>query len=149
MRNPLRGYNPRLFFGDFFGGAIAALIALPYGLAMASLMGLPPILGVYTSLFAVPVCALLGRNPVLIGGTSSATVPFILGAVRLEGISGAAKICVFAAVFLLIFCVLRLGRYVAKVPHSVLAGVSCRVGGRGGVVPARGDALAARRRRRL
>jgi MFS superfamily sulfate permease-like transporter len=28
--------------GDFFGGAIAALIALPYGMAMASLMGLPP-----------------------------------------------------------------------------------------------------------
>ena len=84
LRNPLSGYNPRVFMGDFFGGAIAALIALPYGMAMASLMGLPPILGVYTSLFAVPVCALLGRNPVLIGGTSSATVPFILAAVRAE-----------------------------------------------------------------
>jgi SulP family sulfate permease len=129
LRNPLSGYNPRVFMGDFFGGAIAALIALPYGMAMASLMGLPPILGVYTSLFAVPVCALLGRNPVLIGGTSSATVPFILAAVRAEGISGAAKICVFAAVFLLIFCVLRLGRYVAMVPHSVLAGFSCGIGG--------------------
>src|SRR5437879_489435 len=115
--------------GDFFGGAIAALIALPYGMAMASLMGLPPILGVYTSLFAVPVCVLLGRNPVLIGGTSSATVPFILAAVRAEGINGAAKICVFAGVFLLIFCVLRLGRYVSKVPHSVLAGFSCGIGG--------------------
>ena len=75
MRNPLRGYNSRLFSGDLFGGAIAALIALPYGLAMASLMGLPPILGLYTSLLAAPICALLGRNPVLIGGTSSATVP--------------------------------------------------------------------------
>src|SRR5260370_28075379 len=108
MRNPLRGYNPRLFFGDFFGGAIAALIALPYGLAMASLLGLPPLLGVYTSLFAVPVCALLGRNPVLIGGTSSATVPFILGAVPPGGISRAATICGFAAVLLLLYCVLRL-----------------------------------------
>jgi len=115
--------------GDFFGGSIAALIALPYGMAMASLMGLPPILGVYTSLLAVPVCVLLGRNPVLIGGTSSATVPFILAAVRAEGINGAAKICVFAGVFLLIFCVLRLGRYVSKVPHSVLAGFSCGIGG--------------------
>jgi SulP family sulfate permease len=96
---------------------------------MASLMGLPPILGLYTSLFAAPICALLGRNPVLIGGTSSATVPFILGAVRAGGISGAAKICIFAAVFLLIFCIMRLGRYVAKVPHSVLAGFSCGIGG--------------------
>jgi len=129
MKNPFRNYNGRLFAGDFFGGAIAALIALPYGLAMASLMGLPPILGLYTSLFAAPICALLGRNPVLIGGTSSATVPFILGAVRTGGISGAAKICIFAAVFLLIFCIMRLGRYVAKVPHSVLAGFSCGIGG--------------------
>ena len=129
MKNPFRDYNGRLFAGDFFGGAIAALIALPYGLAMASLMGLPPILGLYTSLFAAPICALLGRNPVLIGGTSSATVPFILGAVRAGGISGAAKICIFAAVFLLIFCIMRLGRYVAKVPHSVLAGFSCGIGG--------------------
>jgi sulfate permease, SulP family len=129
LRNPLRGYNGRLFLGDFFGGSIAALIALPYGLAMASLMGLPPILGLYTSLLAAPICALLGRNPVLIGGTSSATVPFILGAVRAGGISGAAKICIFASVFLLIFCVLRLGRYVSKVPHSVLAGFSCGIGG--------------------
>ena len=129
MKNPLRGYNGRLFAGDFFGGAIAALIALPYGLAMASLMGLPPILGLYTSLLAAPICALLGRNPVLIGGTSSATVPFILGAVRMGGISGAAKICIFAGVFLLIFCIMRLGRYVSKVPHSVLAGFSCGIGG--------------------
>ena len=87
MRNPLRGYNARLFSGDVFGGAIAALIALPYGLAMASLMGLPPVLGLYTSLLTAPICALLGRNPVLIGGTSSATVPFILGAVRAGGVS--------------------------------------------------------------
>lgn len=129
MKNPLRGYNTQLFLGDLFGGAIAALIALPYGLAMASLMGLPPILGLYTSLLAAPICALLGRNPVLIGGTSSATVPFILGAVHRGGISGAAKICIFAAVFLLIFCIMRLGRYVSKVPHSVLAGFSCGIGG--------------------
>ncbi|MBI3666529.1 MAG: SulP family inorganic anion transporter [Acidobacteria bacterium] len=129
LRKSFRGYSWRAFLGDFFGGAIAALIALPYGLAMASLMGLPPILGVYTSLITSPICALLGRNPVLIGGTSSATVPFILGAVRLQGISGAAKVCIFAAIFLLIFGQLRLGRHVSKVPHAVLAGFSCGIGG--------------------
>ncbi len=53
------------------------MIALPYGLAMAALMGLPPVLGVFTSILTAPVIALLGRNPVLIGGTASATVPFI------------------------------------------------------------------------
>jgi sulfate permease, SulP family len=126
--NSLRGYNGRRFAGDAAGGLIAALIALPYGLALASLMGLPPVLGVFTSLITAPFCALLGRNPVLIGGTSSVTVPFIAAAVRHQGIAGAAKVCISASIVMLIFSVLRLGRHVSRVPHAVLAGFSCGIG---------------------
>src|SRR6516225_4272343 len=111
----LRNYGVRLFLGDCSGGAIAALIALPYGLAMAQLMGLPPALGLFTSILTAPITAVLGRNPVLIGGTASATVPFIAGAVRLDGVGGAAKVCLAAAVFLMMFSVLRLGRYVSRI----------------------------------
>src|SRR5438046_9532753 len=105
-------YSWAAFAGDCFGGIIAALIALPYGLAMASLMGLPPVLGIFTSILTAPVTALLGRNPVLIGGTGSATVPFIAEAVRSQGIAGAAKVSIVAAVIMMAFCVLRLGRYI-------------------------------------
>lgn len=115
--------------GDAAGGAIAALIALPYGLAMASLMGLPPILGIFTSILTAPVIALLGRNPVLIGGTASATVPFIAAAVRSQGIGGAAKVSIVASVIMMGFCVMRLGRHLARVPHAVVSGFSCGIGG--------------------
>jgi SulP family sulfate permease len=115
--------------GDCFGGSIAALIALPYGLAMASLMGLPPVLGIFTSILTAPATAILGRNPLLIGGTGSATVPFIQLAVRQQGIGGAAKVCLAAAVFMMIFCVLRLGRLITHVPQAVVTGFSCGVGG--------------------
>jgi SulP family sulfate permease len=108
---------------------IAALIALPYGLSMAALMGLPPILGVVTSILTAPITALLGRNPVLIGGTASATVPFIANAVRSQGIGGAAKVSIVASVLMMAFCVLRLGRFVSKVPPSVVAGFSAGIGG--------------------
>jgi SulP family sulfate permease len=108
---------------------IAALIALPYGLAMASLMGLPPVLGVFTSILTAPVIALLGRNPVLIGGTASATVPFIALAVRNQGIGGAAKVSIVASVIMMGFCVMRLGRHIARVPHAVVTGFSCGIGG--------------------
>jgi SulP family sulfate permease len=107
---------------------VAALIALPYGLAMASLMGLPPILGIFTSILTSPVTSLLGRNPVLIGGTGSVTVPFVAQAVREQGIGGAAKISMVAAVILMAFCVLRLGRHIARVPHTVVTGFSCGIG---------------------
>ncbi len=120
------GWTP--FLGDCSGGLIAALIALPYGLAMASLMGLPPVLGVFTSILTAPVIALLGRNPVLIGGTASATVPFIALAVRTQGIGGAAKVSIVASVIMMAFCVLRLGRHITRVPHAVVTGFSCGIG---------------------
>jgi len=122
-------YSWAALAGDCFGGIIAALIALPYGLAMASLMGLPPVLGVFTSLLTAPVTALLGRNPLLIGGTASATVPFIAIAVRHQGIGGAAKLSIVASFFMMVFCVLRLGRYAYRVPVAVVSGFSCGIGG--------------------
>jgi SulP family sulfate permease len=121
-------YSWRAFGGDVSGGMVAALIALPYGLAMASMMGLPPALGLVTSIATAPVTALLGRNPVLIGGTASATVPFIAESVRSQGIGGAAKVCMIASVFLLVFCFLRLGRFIQKVPSPVVTGFSCGIG---------------------
>jgi SulP family sulfate permease len=125
---PKLKYSWRALFGDLAGGSIAALIALPYGLAMANMMGLPPVLGLVTSLATAPITALLGRNPVLIGGTASATVPFIARAVHTQGIGGAAKVCIVASVFMLVFCVLRLGRHIQKVPQAVVTGFSCGIG---------------------
>ena len=123
-----RSYSWRKFTGDCAGGMIAALIALPYGLSMAALMGLPPVMGVLTSILTAPITALLGRNQVLIGGTASATVPFIAHAVHTQGIGGAAKVSIVAAVFMMVFSVLRLGRFVGTVPHAVLAGFSAGTG---------------------
>jgi sulfate permease, SulP family len=122
-------YSWKLFTGDCGGGLIAALIALPYGLSLATLMGLPPVLGVLTSILTAPITAILGRNPLLIGGTASATVPFIAHAVHSQGIGGAAKVSIVAAVLMMVFCVLRLGRHASKVPHAVVAGFSAGIGG--------------------
>ncbi len=128
LKFPRIEYSWRALAGDLSGGGIAALIALPYGLAMASLMGLPPVLGLVTSITTAPITALLGRNPVLIGGTASATVPFIAKAVQTQGVGGAAKVCMAASVFMLVFCVMRLGRYIQTVPQPVVTGFSCGIG---------------------
>lgn len=121
-------YSWAKFGGDLSGGVVAALIALPYGLAMATLMGLPAVLGVFTSILTAPVTAMLGRNPVLLGGTGSVTVPFVSQAVQSQGIGGAAKVSIVAAVIMMAFCVLRLGRHMTKVPHAVVTGFSCGIG---------------------
>ena len=122
-------YSWARLLGDCSGGVIAALIALPYGLAMASLMGLPPVLGVFTSILTAPVIAMFGRNPVLIGGTASATVPFIALAARQRGLAGAAMLCVLSSLIMISFWVLRVGRHITRVPHAVVSGFSCGIGG--------------------
>jgi SulP family sulfate permease len=115
--------------GDCSGGVIAALIALPYGLAMASLMGLPPVLGVFTSILTAPIIALFGRNPVLIGGTASATVPFLALAAKQRGVAGAAQLSILAALIMVGFAVTRVGRHITRVPAAVVSGFSCGIGG--------------------
>lgn len=126
---PLKlNYSWKQLGGDIFGGAIAALIALPYGLAMATLMGIPPIYGLFTSLISAPLTAFLGRNPVLIGGTSTVTLPFMVSAVQQQGLAGCAKVTLVAAVFMMIFSVLKLGRHISKIPHTVVSGFSCGIG---------------------
>ncbi len=87
-------YGWRGLAGDAAGGTVAALIALPYGLAMAQLMGLPPALGLFTSILTAPITTVPGRNPVLIDGTASATVPFIADeACRRNGLPGHGSGC--------------------------------------------------------
>jgi sulfate permease, SulP family len=128
LKIQLPKYSFKAFAGDCSGGLVAALIALPYGLAMASVMGLPPVLGLFTSLISAPMTAFFGRNPVLIGGTSSVTLPFLIAAVMKQGVGGAAKVTLVAAVFLMMFSTLRLGRFASKVPHTVVSGFSCGIG---------------------
>jgi sulfate permease, SulP family len=128
LKLPQINYSWKHLGGDIFGGAIAALIALPYGLAMATLMGIPPIYGLFTSLISAPLTALLGRNPVLIGGTSTVTLPFLVSAVQKQGLAGCAKVTLVAAVFMMIFSVLKLGRHISKIPQTVVSGFSCGIG---------------------
>ena len=124
-----KGRRRARLIGDLAGGIIAALIALPYGLAMASLMGLPPVMGIYTSILTAPFVALLGRNPVLIGGTASATVPFIAQAVHAHGASGAALLVLLSSLLMIALALARAGRHMMRVPHAVVSGFSCGIGG--------------------
>src|SRR5271157_869245 len=65
-------------------------MALPWRSSWAC----PPALGLFTSILTVPITAVLGRNPVLIGGTASATVPFIADeACRRNGLPGHGSGC--------------------------------------------------------
>ncbi|HKX32410.1 MAG TPA: SulP family inorganic anion transporter, partial [Blastocatellia bacterium] len=60
--------------GDFFGGTVAALIAAPYGMALAIAIGLEPEAGLYTSIIGGLISGMISDSPVVVSGLSATVV---------------------------------------------------------------------------
>jgi SulP family sulfate permease len=88
------GYGWSRLGADLCGGLTAAMLAVPYGLAMAALRRQPPVTGVWTSILTGPVIAAAWSNPMLIGGPMVVTVPL---AVQRHGPAGAAQLSMLPA----------------------------------------------------
>lgn len=68
----VREVDRRTLRADAQAGLLGALIVLPQGIAFASLAGLPPAWGLYTSIVPCIVAALAGSGRLLVSGPSNA-----------------------------------------------------------------------------
>jgi sulfate permease, SulP family len=114
--------------GDFFGGTIAALIAVPYGMALAIAIGLPPEAGLYTSIIGGLISGLLSDAPVVVSGLSATVVPILASLVKTYGIGAALAAGALSGVLMVLIGVLRLGRFFRYLPQSVVAGFTSGLG---------------------
>lgn len=114
--------------GDFFGGTIAALIAVPYGMALAIAIGLPPEAGLYTSIIGGFISGMLSDAPIVVGGLSATVVPVLASLVKSHGIGAALAAGALSGVLMILIGVLRLGRFFRYLPQSVVAGFTSGLG---------------------
>ena len=77
--------------GDFFGGTVAALIAMPYGMALAMAMGLRPEAGLYTSIIGGAISGMISDAPLATPGLSATVVPVLAVLVRTHGVGAAQR----------------------------------------------------------
>jgi sulfate permease, SulP family len=106
--------------GDFFGGTVAALIAVPYGMALSVAMGMRPEVGLYTSIVGGIVAGFLSSSPVLISGLSATAAP-ILGAVtKTYGVSAALVTGLLCGLAMTLMGALKLGRFANYLPRSIV-----------------------------
>lgn len=116
--------------GDIYGGITAAVVALPLALAFGVASGIGPIAGLYSAIAVGFFAAIFGGTPSQVSGPTGPMTVVMAAVVaqhadRLE--------TAFAIVFLggalqLVFGVLRLGRYVAYTPYSVISGFMSGIG---------------------
>jgi SulP family sulfate permease len=114
--------------GDFFGGTVAALIAVPYGMALSIAIGLRPEAGLYTSIIGGAISGMISDAPVVVSGLSATVVPVMAALVQSHGIGAALAAGALSGLIMLLIGVLRLGRFFHYLPQSVIGAFTSGLG---------------------
>ena len=123
-------YNLQILRGDIFGGITSAVVGLPVALAFGSAAGLSPLAGIYGAIAVGFFTAVFGGTRSQISGpTGSMTVAMaVIVTSYADNIAAAFTIVIMAGLIQICIGLLRIGRYVAYTPYSVISGFMTGVG---------------------
>ncbi|MDA0681091.1 MAG: SulP family inorganic anion transporter [Proteobacteria bacterium] len=118
------------FRGDIFGGATAAVIALPLALAFGVASGAGPIAGLYGAICVGMFAALFGgTNSQISGPTGPMTIVAATVFTQFAGNPAMAfTVVMMSGVFQIMFGYLRIGRYINLMPYPVISGFMTGIG---------------------
>ncbi|MDX1982188.1 MAG: SulP family inorganic anion transporter [Bryobacteraceae bacterium] len=109
-------------FRDFMAGLIVAMVAIPLAMGFAMASGLRPEQGIVGGAVAGLIGALFGGSKYQVYGPTAAFIP-VIGALMIKYDHGVLVLAsILAGISLMMMGVGRLGRYVARVPHSIVVG---------------------------
>ena len=116
--------------GDVFGGVVSAVVGLPMALAFGIASGLGAAAGIYGAIAVGFFAAVFGGTKSQISGpTGSMTVAMAVIVIsRADNIAEAFTIVIMAGLIQVCLGVLRIGRFVAYTPYSVISGFMSGVG---------------------
>jgi high affinity sulfate transporter 1 len=122
-------YRHEWLLPDFFAGIALWAVMVPEGMAYAGIVGVPPVMGLYTIVPALLAYALLGTSRQLVVGPDTATgliSSLIVGAVASQGTMEfntlTSTLAVLIGIFFLFFGVMRMGWVASFIPAPVMRG---------------------------
>lgn len=122
---------------DLIAGITGTIIVIPQAVAFAMIAGLPPIYGFYTAMITPIVAALFGSSYHLISGPTTAIsivvystlIKFVNPETDIEAFVSMALVLTFlAGFFQFVMGLLRMGKLVNFVSHSVVIGFTAGAG---------------------
>ncbi len=115
---------------DVLGGITAGVVGLPLALAFGEGSGLGAVAGLYAAVSMGLFAALFGGTQTLVSGpTAPMTVAVsVIVATQVESITEVFAIAVMAGILQILLGALRLGRFIAYTPYSVISGFMSGVG---------------------
>jgi high affinity sulfate transporter 1 len=125
----LPGYRHEWWVPDVLAGLAVWAVMVPESMAYAGIVGVPPIMGLYTVVPPLIAYALLGTSRLLVVGPDTATgliSALTVGAIAAQGTtefnSLTSTLAMLIGVFFLLFGALRMGWVAAFIPTPVMRG---------------------------
>jgi len=125
----LPAYRRAWLMPDVLGGLALWAVMVPEGMAYSGIVGVPPIVGLYTIVPPLVAYALLGTSRLLVVGPDTATgliSALTVGAIVAQGTaefnSLTSTLAVLIGAFFLLFGALRMGWLAAFIPTPVMRG---------------------------
>jgi len=125
----LPAYRRDWLLPDVLAGLAVWAVMVPEGMAYAGIVGVPPIMGLYTLVPPLIAYALLGTSRVLVVGPDTATgliSALTVGAIAVQGSADfnalTSTLAILIGAFFLLFGALRMGWVAAFIPTPVMRG---------------------------
>jgi sulfate permease, SulP family len=125
----LPGYRRDWLLPDVLAGLAVWAVMVPEGMAYAGIIGVPPIMGLYTIVPPLIAYGLLGTSRLLVVGPDTATgliSALTVGAVAVQGTADfntlTSALAILIGAFFLLFGALRMGWVAAFIPTPVMRG---------------------------
>jgi SulP family sulfate permease len=128
LRAVLReGYAWRDLRADLLAGVTVGIVALPLAMALAIAVGVPPQHGLYTSIIAGALVALLGGSRTQVTGPTAAFIVVLVPIFTKFGLAGLLLAGIMGGLILIVLGVSRLGRFIEFMPHPVTTGFTAGI----------------------
>ncbi len=127
---PRLSYDLQSFRGDLFGGVTSAVVGLPVSLGFGVASGLGPLAGLYGAIAAGFFAAVFGGTRSQITGPTgpmSVAVAVIVTS-HADDLAEAFTVVIMAGLIQILLGVMRIGRFVAFTPYSVISGFMSGIG---------------------
>ena len=123
-------YDLQTFRGDLFGGITAAVVGLPLALGFAVAAGLEPKAGMYGAIAVGFFAAVFGGTRSQISGPTGpmSVAMAVIVTSAADNLAEAFTIVVMAGLIQILLGVMRIGRFVAFTPYSVISGFMSGIG---------------------
>ena len=123
-------YDLKALRGDLFGGVTAAVVGLPIALAFGVASGLGAVAGLYGAIAVGFFAAVFGGTRSQISGPTGpmAVAMAVIVTTHADNLAAAFTIVIMAGVIQILLGVMRIGRFVAYTPYSVISGFMSGIG---------------------